>query len=239
MRKDMSKVVTERPRRGHANKSNKTGRKLTSAEFEKDDVGPARAPVSRFRQYGSDAKDFSDLIGPLRRSLRKNVGRPWNKVKSELSKTLDRTSMSGRHIWSHIEWEVSEDCFMGEDEKVYARRRWGSPKVATDLYVHPITGLLCWKPRKRLRRPILEKPLELIQIDENNALTRIDGIWYHLGPARQNDAGTELVRPKRQLSRKELAKHGLTNSAVEGEKPDKQERPGALAGGRPRVRKRP
>ena len=51
------------------------------------------------------------------------------------------------------------------------------------------------------------------RISEDNALSRVDGIWYHLGPARQSDAGIGFVRPKRQLNKKELAKHGLSNSA--------------------------
>ena len=127
--------------------------------------------------------------------------------------------MSGRHIWSHIELEVSENCFIGEDGKVYAHERWGFPKLATELYVHPITGLLCWKARKCFRRPIVEKPLESIQLDEENALSRVAGIWYHLGPPRQNKQGTEVVRPKRQLSKKELATHSLANTAAEGTEP--------------------
>lgn len=235
MRRDMSKVVTERPRWGHAAKSKKTSLKLKPSDFEKDDVGSTRAPVARRRQYGWEAKSFSDLIGPLRRSLRTNVGRPWNKVKSELSTTLDRKSVSGLHIWSHIAWEVSENCFIGDDQKIYSMGTWGSPQLATGLYVHPITGLLCWKVLKRLKRPYIDKPLDLIQIDENNALSRVDGIWYHLGPARQNDAGTELVRPKRQLSKRDLAEHGLANAAAEGKEPDKPDtraRPGKRVRGR-------
>lgn len=79
MRSDMAKVVTEAPRRGHANPSNKWGRRLSKDEYELDDHGPARASTARRRQY-SDPKDYSDLLGPLRRYLRKQVGRPWDKV---------------------------------------------------------------------------------------------------------------------------------------------------------------
>ena len=31
-------------------------------------------------EYGWNAKEFSDVLGPLRRYLRKQVGRPWDKV---------------------------------------------------------------------------------------------------------------------------------------------------------------
>lgn len=46
MRKDMAKVVTEAPRRGHANPSSKWGRRLTKDEYDLDDHGASRAPIS-------------------------------------------------------------------------------------------------------------------------------------------------------------------------------------------------
>ena len=76
MRNDMAKVVTEAPRRGHRNPSKKWGRRLTTDEYDSDDHGPSRAPTARYRQYGWNAKEFSDVLGPLRRYLRKQVGRP-------------------------------------------------------------------------------------------------------------------------------------------------------------------
>jgi hypothetical protein len=79
MRDDMAKVVTERPRRGHGNKSKKTSGTL-------------------IRHYDPDA----NLLSPLKRYLRSCVGRPWRKVHSELSRTLDRRSVTGSHIWDHL-----------------------------------------------------------------------------------------------------------------------------------------
>jgi hypothetical protein len=77
MRIDMAKVVTEKPRRGHGNPSKKWGRRLGKNEHDAEDHGPTRAPIARRHQYGWNAKEFSDLLGPLRRYLRKQVGRPW------------------------------------------------------------------------------------------------------------------------------------------------------------------
>src|SRR5687768_16772930 len=101
----MAKVVTERPRSGHANPSRKWGRRLNPNEFDLDDHGTARAPVARRRQY-TNWKEFSDLLGPLRRYLCKQVGRPWDKVWSELTRSLDSRSLTGQHIFDHIRWEV-------------------------------------------------------------------------------------------------------------------------------------
>ena len=59
MRRDMAKVVTEAPRRGHANPSRKWGRRLRKDEYELDDHGPTRVSSARRRQY-TNWKDFSD-----------------------------------------------------------------------------------------------------------------------------------------------------------------------------------
>ena len=98
MRNDTAKVVTERPRRGHGTPSKKWGRRLGKRrlgknEHDADDHGPTRAPIARHHQYGWNAKEFSDVLGPLRRYLRRQVGRPWDKVWSEIAGTLDNRSL--------------------------------------------------------------------------------------------------------------------------------------------------
>jgi hypothetical protein len=148
MRNDMAKVVTERPRRGHGNPSRKWGRRLGRHEYEAEDHGPTRAPIARHHQYGWNAKEFSDLLGPLRRYLRKQVGRPWDKVWSEISRTLDTRSLSGRHILDHIGWEVEHHASLGADGRVY-HNRWSGLAPVSGLYVHPRTRLLCYAAESR------------------------------------------------------------------------------------------
>lgn len=155
MRDDMAKVVTERPRRGHAEKSKKTtGRPIRRYDPDADYDEPLRLPVSRGRQYGWNAKEFSDLINPLKRYLRSCIGRPWNKVHSELSRKLDRRSISGSHIWDHVMWEIETDCYIGADGLAYSNDRKYSlgewPIVG--LYVHPKTGLIREQTRRKARR---------------------------------------------------------------------------------------
>jgi hypothetical protein len=145
MRRDMAKVVTERPRRGHGNRSKKWGRRLGKNEYAAEDHGPTRAPIARHHQYGWNAKEFSDLLGPLRRYLRKQVGRPWDKVWSEIAHTLDSRSLTGQHIIHHIWWEVEQHAWLGVDGRVY-RRSWSGPRRVTGLYVHPVTRLLSYSP---------------------------------------------------------------------------------------------
>jgi hypothetical protein len=145
MRDDMAKVVTERPRRGHKNPSKKTSApRIRRYDPDQEYDGPTRHPVARGRQYGWDAKEFSDLIGPLKRFLRTCVGRPWAKVHSELSQKLDRRSIAGAHIWAHVMQEIETDCHIGPDRLAYSnqRRFLTTDRPVRGLYVHPKTGLI-------------------------------------------------------------------------------------------------
>jgi hypothetical protein len=147
MRDDMAKVVTERPRRGHKNKSRKTaGARIRRYDPDREYDEPTRLPVARRRQYGYEAKEFSDLINPLRRYLRTCVGRPWSKVHSELARKLDRRSLTGAHIWHHVVHEIEIDCYIGDDGLAYTNVRRYLSRLADypvqGLYVHPRTGLI-------------------------------------------------------------------------------------------------
>lgn len=152
MRPDMAKIVTERPRYGHGRQSKKWGRRLNRAEYELDDHGSNRAPIARRRQYGSAWKEFSDRLGPLRRYLRKQVGRPWDKVWSDMTRTLDRRSLSGQHILDHIQSEVDCEVWIGAGGLLCCNRRWASIQLLEGLYVHPVTGILCHRAVARRSR---------------------------------------------------------------------------------------
>jgi hypothetical protein len=145
MSDDMAKVVTERPRRGHQTKSKKTtGRPIRRYDPEVDYDEPTRLRVARFRQYGYNAKEFSDLINPLKRYLRSCIGQSWKKVHSELARKLDRRSLSGLHIWNHVLAEIETDCYVGGDRRVYSNNRKyrTGERPVRGLYVHPKTGVI-------------------------------------------------------------------------------------------------
>jgi hypothetical protein len=180
----MSKVVTEKPRRGSHNTGLKTGRRLSKDEYDADDHGALRHPVSAHSQHRSNAKEFSDLLGPLRRYLRKQVGRPWNAVYSEMSQILNHRTLSGQHIWRHVFHEV-ELHPRSVDGKFYhpPRKYVGETIRVTGLYVHPTTGLLCWAPKRSRESlaalyPTRHTPPVTIKIDDTQTLVIREGIWY-------------------------------------------------------------
>ena len=193
MRSDMAKVVTERPRRGHGNPSKKWGRRLGKNEHDAEDHGPTRAPIARRHQYGWNAKEFSDLLGPLRRYLRKQVGRPWNKVWSEIVRTLDSRSLSGQHIFDHIRWEVAQHVSLSPDGSLH-HIRWSGLVPVSGLYVHPITGLLCyrresWRGYRGGRFVETQTALRVFGIDVSSAA--------EIRRFRRNKAGEQERDPRR------------------------------------------
>ena len=83
-------------------------------------------------------RDFADKLGPARRWLRSQVGRPWNKVRSELFARFDTRTTAGRHIlFDHLLQEVREP--QNHFELFFRRREfWVSPH-----------GILHYRERRR------------------------------------------------------------------------------------------
>src|SRR5689334_16742725 len=89
MRTDMHKIVVERERARGLPGNRKWHKRLRYVEGDDYEDEVKFASSSRKRQYGYYAKEFSDVLAPLKGYLRRNVGRPWDKVYSELRQGLD------------------------------------------------------------------------------------------------------------------------------------------------------
>ena len=120
-RKDLSRTVIEGGRyyRNHYDRdhSHRIERATTRAWLDRVsvDVDEAdhTAPPKRPKVY----KSFYDKLSPATRWLESQVGRPWNKVYSELCAKFDRRSLAGMHdVDAHMVGEV----WRGD----LAMRRW-------------------------------------------------------------------------------------------------------------------
>jgi hypothetical protein len=180
MRSDMKKVLTERPRHGRFFSYHDFRQRDSRGDY---DLLPSYQGMRRpYRLNWGDCKEFSDLLGPLIRYLHGCVGRRWDDVWSEICQQVDSTSVTGRHLRSHVESEVEQNCSV-EDGVVYARpRRWRPVTAISGLYVHPISGLLCDGGRRTYGR------------DRDTEYTSLDGCTYRKkgqvlisssGPARR------------------------------------------------------
>jgi hypothetical protein len=157
------------------------------------------------RRYGT--KYFSDNLAPLYRFLRGNVGRPWNKVWSELREHVAFENTVQKHILGHV-FDVVERHAVLVDGDVYALERWGGlgPLRAwgwrPQLYVCPTSGLLREAKREPRRKPRVANE-NIVPISPDERFHRIEGIWYRERLAKAEDASI-IVVSKRQLGSREI-----------------------------------
>lgn len=186
MRPDLAKLTTEKPRAG-GEMAKAFKRSLGNVKVVNDDDHEYDNEFGGFhssaRRRHKEYKELTDKLSPIKGVLRKNCGRPWDKVYSELSQVLDRRSVAGIHIFSHVLDYVDRNTYM-KDGQVFARSRWGTecpvePSFSVSFYVHPITGLLLQAKRKsRYTISKVDNP-DLILLEDGNAFEKIDGVWYH------------------------------------------------------------
>ena len=173
----MHKVVTTRPRHGRAMaKLDKRSKRRRDKNADPDSL-PMRETTGRRKNYGWSAKEFTDHIEPLRRYLRKQVGRPWNKVFSEICERLPVRSMNGNHIRDHLDWEVETKTCLVDGIPHSLDLRGPRPVYPNELYVCPKTGILNkMKEKRRDKVKLPPKELDIGGIIYRN----IDGNWYRL-----------------------------------------------------------
>ncbi len=135
MRRDMSKVIVERPRRV-------LGWGTARGRPPRDTEGlPHHEGMRRPYRDGYGAKELSDHIGPLYCFLRKQVGRPWYKVYSEIREHVRADSTVQRHLLRHVEDFVSVHVARGPDGRLWDRSG-AHGRYAGSFYVDPRTGIL-------------------------------------------------------------------------------------------------
>lgn len=93
MRADMSRVIVERPRRGGFNRR---GRPSPLEDL------PTHEGMRRPHVRSGGAKELNENLSPLRRYLERQVGRPWNKVYSEIAAHLRADNTVQQHVRDHL-----------------------------------------------------------------------------------------------------------------------------------------
>jgi len=196
MRKDMSKVIVERPRSGRAAAGLRRGRTRALSD---DDGEPIRAKGAREPQKSREPKTkiLNETLNPLKRYLASNVGRPWDKVYSEISAHLKPTSTVQQHVRDHLNDFVATKTRMKSGVVVVTPRFGGERALEDDwclYYVHPRTGLLRknekykrWSARQREAKKAHEAQLaaRMRVIDAKTQLHLLDdGAWWEVKLAK-------------------------------------------------------
>ena len=161
MRSDMAKVIVERPRRGPRQKLAKGYRRRLQRTA--DEELPSRESIFALK---GRTRQFSEHLGPLRRYLQSQVGRPWSLVFSEICAHLHVDSAVQSHLRDHVLDFVETQGLVLE--------RWGW----RCFYVCPRTGKLREiPPTVRKRRP---QPIVRVTIDDSGEYRLIRGLWFEV-----------------------------------------------------------
>jgi hypothetical protein len=185
MRSDMSKVIVERPRWGSRLRSTKFAARV-SPRVDVEDFDLAPPPRDR------DQKSLNENLAPLKRYLEKQIGRPWNKVYSEIRANLDTRKATQLHILQHLRDYVQTHCWM-EGKTLMGNRRWFGVEPVEGLYVHPKTGILRRAPERKWGRE--PKPVTRVRLSDLAHYQLIEGVWFRFDYRKRNpDEVLEVVR---------------------------------------------
>jgi hypothetical protein len=176
----MARVIVERPRLGGGRTRKGRARYL-------DDL-PKHEGMRRAHLRWGDRKTLNENLAPLRRYLERQVGRPWNKVYSEIAQHLRVDSAVQQHVRNHLPdfvavkpRRISRRWYFADDGSARGAWLWSQR-----LYVDPKDGLLKRTDRlpevRAARRACQRKPQppEQIALAADRELRRIDGLWYEV-----------------------------------------------------------
>ncbi len=210
MRKDMSKVIVERPRTGRSAAGKRPGRTRVLTGDDGEPLGAVKGAREPKRK-AQKTKQLNETLNPLKRYLASNVGRPWDKVYSEISEHLKPTSTVQQHVRDHLEDFVAISTRM-KGGVVVMTPRYGGERAISDssalYYVHPRTGILRhnenrtnWTARYRKAKQAAEAELaqRMRVVDAKTQLHLFDGAWWEVKLSkikrhpRKNAQGTTVA----------------------------------------------
>lgn len=190
MRADMDKVIVERPRYGSRLPSRKKGYRRYVQSTPVEEL-PRREPLPG-RWHGMD-RQLNEHLGPMRRFLRSNVGRPWNKVHQDLCEHISFANAVQSHVLDHIDDYVHRYVEVVDSSTVFCRRPlwWYRRQLcAGDMYVCPKTGIL-----KTVRKDRRGRPPEKVNGNAGVQYLRRDDAWWEVRLRKRPEIPGQLWDP--------------------------------------------
>jgi hypothetical protein len=181
MRQDMNKIIVERPRKWKGNDAEAARRR---DDFE----GPSQLGI----RAGYSHRALNENLAPLRRYLRTQLGRPWDKVFSEICARIDGRNTVQQHILQHIDDFIAINVDIRADGELIdlgGRPSFfrASHELIQELYVDPHTGLIrlnknyrSWRRRDAERRERQKADIARRRrvLDDRTLLMLLDGQWF-------------------------------------------------------------
>lgn len=204
MRPDLNKLLCEHERIGSSrsygdDRNLKVFEEMYQDRYEDDEpfagIGnAARESMKKRFNWMYNSKEFGENLNPLYGIIKKNVGRRWDKVYSELCEVFDMRSVINQHILQHLYSYVEvKDMFIGKDGKPWVRNRHGGDEPikgsTTEYYVDPRDNVLkrnnsftSYRQANRQREAerIREKAKTFRKIHETLELHKFGDVWFKI-----------------------------------------------------------
>jgi len=142
---------------------------------------------------GYGGRGLNENLAPLRRYLRAQLGRPWNKVFGEICQGIDRRNTVQQHIHQHIDDFIAIHVEWRDGRLLDLTRRLGffqeDRGLRQQLYVDPRSGLVRLnkdytsgrrRAAERRKREQAEIDSRRRTVDEQTQLHRLDGVWFRV-----------------------------------------------------------
>lgn len=159
---------------------------------------------------------FSENLPPLRRFLERQVGRPWDKVYSEIRAHVNADTAVQYHILQHLYDRLIVHVQEDDQGRLWSIG-WTWKPIRLDvptrwplLYVCPRTGLLKRTPQRHEQSSVA--PVDHLPASgEDHEYRDLGGQWYEVWwqTTTKDDKPVRFIARKRQLGYKELRKLGL------------------------------
>jgi hypothetical protein len=143
MRRDVHKVMSERPKGGRTWGSKTPREKQVALDLLGDQIDENSNNIRQGRQKYRSIRD-----NVLERFLVNRVGRKWDKVYAEACEVADPRSFHGAEVRDGLKRLVATECWL--EGRTWMSHDWrGCPQVVRGLYVHPKSRLLLRKGELR------------------------------------------------------------------------------------------
>jgi hypothetical protein len=229
MRQDMSKIITEPARAGVgyyrtlSNDYRRAKHFKLDEDLNVDDQFSGRINPIRSKEVGWEGKSHRFAYKTAKRFIESRVGKPWTEVYSEIvsmCKTEAAKALDLKHIFIS---KVEINTYISDAGYIcYVDSYSGGTTVDSgDLYVHPITGILCKQGSdhesyrsKRKRWAIEHAAKHALTNREVDGMKfeKIDDIWFEVWTEECRDYRypyIETRKVKRTLSKAELRHYEL------------------------------
>ena len=173
MRDDMAKLLVTTPRIGSSLKNQEVKKDRRSKSYE--DL-PSKSSMRPKSARWTERKELNEYLNPLIRYLRKNCGKPWDKVYSNICANMDRRTVVQEHIFMHLfDFVVVKPSYI--DGEPY-RNTYGAMKLyktGSTFYVDK-NGILKEPKNKRPKYSQIKNPN--IRYINDNTYVKNNKVWF-------------------------------------------------------------